>query len=648
MKAHGVTTSVSSAHWIASVAGLGTAGIGAAVLAGWGIGNAPLKQVVAGGLEMQPNTALAFVLAGAVLWLLERKQRGAANRALATGGALLVLVIGLLTLIDYLSGTLFGIDGWFFKILPEAAPPIPARMAPAAALNFILLGTALLLVKRGHGQLVMTLALLAGLCALLALTGHLYGANLPFGMGGTLAMAIHTAVGFLILSTGVAAAGLDERLLAIIQTNSSARVLVRRLLPAAFVVPMILEWLRLQGVRAGFYDNEFGTALLVVGVIFAFVIFIWWSARTIVKLDTRRERAEKTTRASEARFRSLLESAPDAMVIANEQGEIVLVNAQTEQMFGYQRDELLGRKVAVLIPQGFRSRHPAHREHDEEQPQEKTWFGRHKDGQEFPVEIRLSPLETDEGMLVSSAIRDITERRRSEAALETERDLLRALMDNVPDQIYFKDRESRFLRNNRAHLATRRGSPRGRAPGDGDRTNVRRRTAGRLARWQGGVGADQQDAAARRERGNHRHLRHHARHHQPQARGGRTEVLVRPSPACHQRRGDRHLGLRSGKRPSDLGRADVPDLRHRSGRFLREPCGVGSHRGSRGLAAGNRDASERLAERQEIQQRIPRHLAGPIGSFYPGRGHRVTRRFRPGRAVHRHLPRRDRATESRG
>ncbi|MEO7099393.1 MAG: PAS domain S-box protein [Luteolibacter sp.] len=453
MKAHHSIPSASSERWIASAAGLGTAGIGAAALVGWAMGIEVLKRVVPWGVAMRPNTALAFVFAGAALWLLERRQRGAANRALATGGALAVLVIGLLSLIDYLLGMRSGIDEWLFKFPQEEALPYPARMVPATALNFTLLGPALLLVKRGHVQLVMAVALVAGLSALLALAGHLYGAELPLGMGGTVAMAIHTAAAFLILSTGVAAASLDERLLAILHNNSSARVLMRRLLPAAFVVPVVLEWLRLQGLRAGFYDNEFGTALLVVAVIFAFVIFIWWSARTVVMLDMRRERAEETTRASEARFRSLLESAPDAVVIANEQGEILLVNAQNERLFGYHRDELLGRKVEVLIPHGFCGGQPAHSEHEEGLASGLELFGRHKDGHEFPVEISMSPLATDEGVLVTSAIRDITERKRSDAVLETERDLLRALMDNVPYQIYFKDRESRFLRNNRAHLA---------------------------------------------------------------------------------------------------------------------------------------------------------------------------------------------------
>ena len=126
---------------------------------------------------------------------------------------------------------------------------------------------------------------------------------------------------------------------------------------------------------------------------------------------------------AEQKFRGLLESAPDAFVIVNRNGEIVLVNSQTEKLFGYRREELLGKRVEVLVPRRFEGRHPEYRDGFFDEPRTRAMgaglelYGLRKDGTEFPVEISLSPLDTEEGTLVSSAIRDITERKRIERAL---------------------------------------------------------------------------------------------------------------------------------------------------------------------------------------------------------------------------------------
>jgi PAS domain S-box-containing protein len=140
---------------------------------------------------------------------------------------------------------------------------------------------------------------------------------------------------------------------------------------------------------------------------------------------------------AEAQFRALLESAPDAMVLVDPQGRILMVNAQTERLFGFDRSELFGQGVEMLVPKRFADRHSGHRQSFLLDPRVRPMearldlYGQRRDGSEFPVEISLSTIETDEGVLVMSAIRDSSDRKRAEEALQDKTRALEAAQEEL-------------------------------------------------------------------------------------------------------------------------------------------------------------------------------------------------------------------------
>jgi signal transduction histidine kinase/ActR/RegA family two-component response regulator len=292
----------------------GSIAIGLLVLIGWLFMIEALKRIAPGFVAMNPLSAILLITAGSALFLARsRDARAWPSRRVAQILAFSVAAIGFLKLLFLWRGVDWALDSWFFSNeLLSAGTNLPNRMAPNTAFNFLLSGMALFLIDfeiRGHRPSEL-LSVLCGVSGILALAGYIYQAPMLYGIGYAIPMALHTALGFILLALGILVARPHVGIMAIVASDTAGGMVARKLLPLSVVLPIALGLLRLYGEHTGLYDAEFGTAIYSTALVLLFLIIVWWMARILFELDTERKyierwQSEKLERTVQERTRRL-------------------------------------------------------------------------------------------------------------------------------------------------------------------------------------------------------------------------------------------------------------------------------------------------------------------------------------------------------
>jgi signal transduction histidine kinase len=272
--------------------------MGCAVLAGWWFDIDLLRFHSPYTVRMKANAALGFILSGISLWLAVGDDGSRWKRSVYQGLAFLAALIGLLTLFEYAFGWDLGIDQLLAYEPPGAVKTSsPGRIAPNAALNFLLLGTALLLLPARRCEWIVSIMVLAaGVVSLLALMAYAYAAETLHGFASYMHIGLNTALTFLVLSMGVLFSLRRRGLMAILSSEGPAGEIARRLLPPVFVFPFALGWARLQAQRMGAFGTEFGVAILVTSTIVILAVVVWRATLALNRTEAARRQVEEALR----------------------------------------------------------------------------------------------------------------------------------------------------------------------------------------------------------------------------------------------------------------------------------------------------------------------------------------------------------------
>lgn len=372
---------------------------------GWISDNEILKSVFNDAIPMKVSTLVGLAMLSIAMMLLLCK--GNNNLKLCIILCALTAVLGIFLFI-------------WGQLLNEVT--LPYLAAPQTAICLIAMGTGLILfclknIKLHRaGQGLFHIVTLLGFVATL---GYIFQVKAFYSLSFRTSMAFNTSLSFFLLS--VAASLLNPALgfTGMFTGKKLGDIVARRLFFQMALLVMVLGYIRIILHQRFAINVEFGIALFASSLIVATLFFVWKTSVAINKADVQKNTAEEY-------FRMALEAAPSGFIITDKNRKITLINSAAEEMFGYKREEIMGRELEILVPQRIRKHHPENMEGYIKKPSVRYFGGVNslyavrKDGTEFPVEIGLNPLYTNNEMFVLSSIIDITERAKNEETIKAQ------------------------------------------------------------------------------------------------------------------------------------------------------------------------------------------------------------------------------------
>jgi PAS domain S-box-containing protein len=443
---------------ISAVAGIVAFLGGFIVILGWMLDAQTIKSVLPGLATMKANTALCILLLGASLLIFTvwgNESRGRIPFRLSKASAAVSTVVSGLTLLQYVFRLDFHIDQMLFHDPATGADNFPGRMAFATVVTLSLIGVALVLLGsklRGADWLAQGFGAAACIVSVTALFGYATDVAALYETPGFGSMALNTAALCLILATGIVICRPRRGAMRTITAGYGGGQLARIALPIAILAPLIIGWIISRLVAGHGYPANMGLAVATIANVLVISFTIWLSASLINRADFRREAVERHN----AHLASIVHSSDDAIFSKALNGTIMSWNRAAVNLYGYTPEEAVGQHISLLAPPNMEGEMLdfIERIRKGENVYHHETVRQRKDKSLLNVSLSISPVYDSEGNVIAAATiaRDITEKKRTEDALNRERSLLRAVFDTAVDAILTINDQGIILSTNPASI----------------------------------------------------------------------------------------------------------------------------------------------------------------------------------------------------